>query len=562
MCKYLYTCICFTCLWVTIASGQNITDTKNINQWNKLQMEPITENRFRTACDLMQSIAKTDINLSYTLFTKYLPRIQATGNRRWIHILLMSWGRAEESLNYYTKAEALYRQARANAAGDPQFFRESLGGTILLYLEWGKNDSLKKYIPLSLERCRMANDSENLSFTYTFKAMALQQNRDSMKYYLTRAIELAKNLADKNALFTARYNYAVVYCQNNPAREVDILEALIPLAKDSSLNHYPPKLYERTNFSFRNATSSIYYNLMQVSLLLTDYNNAEKYAWLFYNTTISPNPDGVQAPYFNAEMAIVEAYKNNYSEANTFLEKSRKGFHVAQDKIPYISYFIAAGLLAEHQKKYNQALQDYKTALNKGNTQGLYLMPPEIYYAHALTLTKNWQKAEQVFNKIGLELKENKFTATGFYYYKYYADLLKAQKRYPAYVKALNAYYHIKDSLISLSRYRVIKEVETRFQVKEDQQQIKRLHEQQVARAAASRREQVFYITFISLAILVIVLLIFNLRHRLLQIKQKEALQQSKIKQMEEQHRIEVMKGVMEAEEKERYSIQTNYTMK
>ena len=503
----------------------------------------------------MQAIARTDIKKSYTLFTAYLPRIEATHNHRWLHVLLMGWGHAEESLDYFKEAEVLYRQARVNASGNPVFYREALVGTILLYLEWGKKDSLEKYIGISERKCQKADDRENLSFTYTFKAMSRQDNRDTMNYYLTRAIRLAKNLPDKNALFTARYNQAVVYDQNNPEREVDELESLLQVARDSSLSHYPPKLYERTDFTFRNPTPSIYYNLMQVNLLLTDYDEAEKYANLFYDMTITPHPKSVQAPYFNAEMAIVEAYAGNWTKAAAYRDKSREQFHLPEDKIPYISYFIAAGMMAEHRHKYELASHYFKTALTKGDTGGLYLMPPEIYYAHALILTKNLQGASRIFSELTPRLQQNKYTATGFYYYQYYSELLKAQHDYHGYADALQTFYNIQDSLISMSRYRAIREVETRFHVREEQDRINHLKEEQAITAANIRKGKFFYTALIVLAAVIIILLVLILRYRQIRSRQKEALHQSRLKQMEEERRVAVMQGVMEAEEKERSNI-------
>jgi hypothetical protein len=94
---------------------------------------------------------------------------------------------------------------------------------------------------------------------------------------LMEAMRLAAGLANKNALFTARYNYASIYCRYDPQRQVTILESLLELAKDSTLTH-KPRLYERTDFYFRNAGPSIYAQLVQVNLLLADYDNAGKFA--------------------------------------------------------------------------------------------------------------------------------------------------------------------------------------------------------------------------------------------------------------------------------------------
>ncbi|HEY5465200.1 MAG TPA: ATP-binding protein [Hanamia sp.] len=546
---------CFFGFVICKISAQNSPDTEITASWNRLKQEVVTEKSFRAVCDLMQQVAKTNLSESYSIFTEYLPKVKATGNVRRIHVLLMGWGRAKESLNYFADAENLFSQARKNAIKNPLFYHESLVGTILLYLEWNKKDSLEKYLRISEAECIKSGDKENLSFTYTFKAMVHLDNADTMNRYLTKAISLAKDLPDKNDLFTARYNYAVVYCQNNPQKEVFELDTLLQLSNDSSLNHYPPKLYERTNFSFRNARPSIYYNLMQVNLLLTDYDNAERFAQLFYDATITPHPDGVQAPYFNAEMSIVKSYHNEYRAAQEYLDKSRKQFAMPENKIPYISYFIAAGMLQEHQQHYAQALAYYDTALHRGNIEGLYLMPPDIYYAHALILTNNLKKAEKVFSSLQPRIKGNKYSAIGFYYYKYDAGLLKAQHDFPGYVSALQTFYEIKDSLTSLKRYRAIEDVETKYRVREQQQKLSAMQNEELVRIANMKRNKIFYISLISLTVICILLLLFNIRHRQIRNRQNEILQQNKIREMQEQSRISQMKSAMDAEENERRRI-------
>jgi len=543
--------------WITSnkVSGQARVQILDNKEWNQLKTEPVNLKSFRQVCDLMQSVAKTDIPESYKIFTEYLPKVNATGNVRWIHVLLMSWGRAKESLNYFEDAEKLFLEARENAATIPLYYRESMVGTILLYLEWGKQDSLKKYLNISETLCLKAGDKENLSFTYTFKAMSHLNNPDTMDYYLTRAISLAQNLPDKNALFTARYNYAVIYCQNNLVKEVSELESLLQLTNDSSLNHYPPKLYERTNFSFRNAKSSVYYNLMQVNLLLTDYDDAEKYADMFYNLVIAPNPESVQAPYYNAEMSIVKSYHEDFNDAENYLNKSFRQFKMPENKIPYISYFIAAGLVQEHKNNNEKALQYFSTALEKGNTEGLYIMPPELYYAHSLVLTGNLDKAKIILDSLDSSLTKKKFSAAGFYYYKYDAGLLKAQHDYEGYANALRTFYEIKDSLTNLKRYRAIKEVEVKYRVKEEQQKVTLMQEEEKVRTANMKREKVFYISLVALSAVSILLLLFNIRQRQIRNRQNEILQQNKITQIEEQNRIAQMKSTMDAEENERQKI-------
>src|SRR6202012_4886237 len=122
-------------------------------------------------------------------------------------------------------------------------------------------------------------DKESLSLLYSIRTMHyyVTGKTDSMKIYFDKAIQLAQDLPDKNALFTAKYNYANLYWRNNPQQQVFLFTELLQLSKDPSLNHYPQRLYERTAFTFRNAGPSVNYQLMQLHLLLADYDAAGRY---------------------------------------------------------------------------------------------------------------------------------------------------------------------------------------------------------------------------------------------------------------------------------------------
>ncbi len=86
---------------------------------------------------------------------------------------------------------------------------------------------------------------------------------------------------------------------------------------------------------------------MQVNLLLADYENASKFGELLYEAVVAPNPHAPQAPIFNSELAMVKAYQGQYDSARQYLDRARVLFGVPENKIPYPSYFLAAGMVAE-----------------------------------------------------------------------------------------------------------------------------------------------------------------------------------------------------------------------
>lgn len=523
-----------------LALATDYTDKEARAAWEHWRQQPVTENNFRAVCDLLQDIAKNDIDLSYQILAAYVPMVRRTGNKAWTHILLMGWARAKESLAYFADAETIYRQALANAAGDDRRYDEVMVGMALMYAEWGKNDSLDKYVNLGKENAAKAGDEENLSFLYTFGALGHLTDTANMGRSLQRAMDMAQDLPDKNALFTARYNYASIYCQNNPQREVTILESLLELAQDSTLTH-KPRLYERTAFCFRNPIPSIYAQLMQVNLFLADYENAWKFGQLLYDAVVKPHPSAPQAPYFDSELAMVKAYQGQYDSARNYLERSRILFKVPEDKIPYASYFLAAGLIAEHEGKDDLALHDYEIAYKMGSMEGVHLMPSDLYYAHGLIRMHRLDEAERVLAGLRPALPTRLYTAYGYYFYKYEAELLKARGDYAGYGKALDQYDAIKDSLVNLRHYRAIQEIEAHVRLHDKEQQIIRLNEENEARIQSSRRDRLFFSILLGLILILILLLAGYFRNLYLR--------------MQKQHRIGVMQGAIDAEERERRKI-------
>lgn len=542
--------------------SRTYTNEEAKSAWAQLEGKKISEKNFKEACDLIQDVGQTNLNLAYQFLTEYFSVVKTTGNKQWLHVLLMNWARAKESLTAFDEADSLYRLARTNAIGHVKNYDEALVSTVLMYLEWGKGDSLEKYLKLGENSCRQNNDDESLSFIYTFKGLANMDDTASFRKYLDSAIVLAQKIADKNALFTAKYNRAVFYSQFNLQQQVTELGELQDLCKDPSLSH-KPRFYERTAFYFRSPVPSIYYQLMLVNLMLTDYDNAWKFAELFYDATVKPNPTGAQAAPVNSVMAMVKAYQGAFDEAMNYLSKSFSLFNQQAGKISYPTYHLAAGMIAEHENRKKDALEEYELAYKNGSmAYGLHLMPPEIYYAHELIMNNQTDSARKLFAHLSAVLKTRTYSAIGFYYYKYYAELLKATNDNAGYNRAIEIFYTIKDSLSNINRYRAIQEVETKMRVHDKEQQIMMLNKENETKKRELRQQWAGILIFSALSALIIALLIAyarNQNHRKLQAEQiahqNEVLQQHKIAEMRKQHRIEIMQGTIDAEENERYKI-------
>lgn len=538
------------------AGGKGYTEAEALAAWQKLKKQAVTGETFREVCDLAQDVAKDHIGLSYEILADYLPLVRKTGNKQWIHILLMGWARAKASYHFFEEAEGLYRQARQNAPDTSVLFREALVGTVLLYGEWERPDSMRKYTGLGESACIRARDHENLSFIYTFKAMSDMVDTTAMRSYLTKAISLASDLKDKNALFTARYNHANIFLQHNPLKQVQEFEELLELAKDPSLDHYPRKLYERTAFTFRSAAPSVYYQLMQLNLLLMDFENADKFATLFHDAVVRPNPEGGKAAYYYAELSIIKACRKDFEAARILLDKSRRLFRLPEEQIPYVSYFIAAGLLAAHEGDHAKAEHYYKKFVGPhGYSHGLQVLPVELYYAQALIANGKFPEAGKVLSRFDRLAKTRKYSATGYYYYRFLADFYKAKRDFPAYARAIEEFYEVKDSLNNLVRYRAVQEVLARVRIRDKEQQIEKLNDEQQNRERQVRQERALYAVVLTSLLLTIGLLVLYLRNKSLRARHEEALHRSELLRLEKERHLELTERVLEAEEKERRKI-------
>ena len=217
-----YTCLSIFFFSIATLSAQIDIEAEARTAWKTLQRQPLTEKSFRETCDLIQDTGKTNLNLSYEWLAEYVPRVQKEGKWEWAHMLLMAWARAKESFGIFEESAKLHQRALQNAPQNSQQYREALVGSVLLYNHWNKVDSSAKYLALGEAAAKAANDRENLSFFYTFHAAGRIPPNDlkSREKYYRQAIQLTEGLKNKNAEFTARYNFVVNFLEDNPAQQV------------------------------------------------------------------------------------------------------------------------------------------------------------------------------------------------------------------------------------------------------------------------------------------------------------------------------------------------------
>src|ERR1700744_4006245 len=290
------------------AQLHNYTDADGRAKWEELKKKPPTEETFRATCDLIQDISRTNMGLALEIVGEYIPMLEKTGNHRWIHVLLMTVAKTKVLMRQFDEASVLSRRAELNAAGNDSLLRSVYVALVAFYSTTGKNDSLNKYFPIAEQQFLKTGDKEALSFIYTFKAQSIKDTDTSgARQYLDKAILLSQDIPDKNAFFSAKYDYILTVLQNNPAKQIEGFEGLLVICRDSSL--IPAnKLYNSHLYRFGLAEQTVYHQLAQLNLLLTDYDNAGKYMQMCYDYTVNSPYGKPGIPYGAAYLSIVKAY--------------------------------------------------------------------------------------------------------------------------------------------------------------------------------------------------------------------------------------------------------------
>ena len=381
-------------------------------------------------------------------------------------------------------------------------------------------------------------------------------NREAGRRAYDEAVRLATGLADKNTLFTARCNQ-LYYFPPSHIERMAALDSLLTLTQHPSLaRNHKRRFYERTTYYHRNPHSLILYELIDLNLLLADFDNAGRFADMLQNEVGRLEPNSPLAPFLNAQLAEARCQQGRFAEASVLLNTSRQQFGRANATALCLTYFLAAGLLAEHNGQYEQAVNHYRRWLQMDNWNGtLLLLPPDVFYARALLHTGQYAEAGRILATIRPIVATNRYTAVGLYYFQILAELRKAQNDLPGYSRATDTYHTIQAWLTRMNQYRAVQRLNSQMRLRDKEQQIDRLNAENTARTTQIRRERLFYGVILAMALLTISLLVAYLRNRQARARQREALQQSQLSQLAQQQQIDLMQGVMEAEANERHTI-------
>ena len=169
---------------------------------------------------------------------------------------------------------------------------------------------------------------------------------------------------------------------------------------------------------------------------------------------------------------------------------------------------------------------------------------------------------QQDHNQAIGQLEASKHIADSIKFYielpKIYADLARAYARNGQFEKAYGtrmAYHTIQDSLHNLEKSRIIKEIETQYQVGKKEDNIAQLQEAALLRSSQLRQQKNFIIGLIigaGLLLTLSIILYRYLSYNRLIAKQQAELDQHKIKELERNRRLVAMQAMIQGQEQER----------
>ena len=239
-----------------------------------------------------------------------------------------------------------------------------------------------------------------------------------------------------------------------------------------------------------------------------------------------------------------------FNNAITIFQEKNKSIEVADLQ-------IRIGKLYIDQGQYERALAilDKSSPVFEDKAFEKELARVKMYKGLAYAEMKNYDVGIQYLEQSKLMSERANDIAQLKFIYKKIADVYAERKNFELAYNNHLKYKMVEDSINSMERSRVIKELETKYRVEQKDQNILRLS-QTASDSQAKLRSQNYYIIGLvigaALFLLVSIILYRNLSYNKLIAKQKEEINQHKIKELKKDKRLVTMQAMIEGQEQER----------
>ncbi|SFC22311.1 Two-component sensor histidine kinase, contains HisKA and HATPase domains [Parapedobacter composti] len=476
---YVMAYCCLLLVYSQVAIAQERAQETLMVEFKRLTAEPLNETRFQAACSIIDQLEEYDAVIGMKYTNRLTAIVRPMNRRKWMHALLTNkYELAQLVYPFLDSAVTLAAALQKNAGNQrDNIFRESIVYSVHAYSQSGNVDLAKKFIAIGIQACEEARDSLNLGMLYAFRGelFSKEGHEEAIKQalvYVQKAQDIAQDLTNKTPYFASAYLGAHIAHVNNPAKLVEALERLIPMARDSSL--IKQNFYKQSFFRFAKPDFTIYLDLMRLNLVLMDIPNARRmYRLIEGALNTRKRKTGIlndrSLGMLVSDRAVIEAFAGNRQLTAKLLDSCRRYFsavRVSEEEIPSVNYYLARTLWNEMEGQYPAMLNSLEILKSKYVGAVLPLSITTLF-AHAYALNGRHEHAEVYFDRAEGELTNREYSAAGYYHYKYYADWLYGKREYLLYAHALKKFYRIKDSIANIQQMRHINDVQTQRYVTE-----------------------------------------------------------------------------------------------
>ena len=243
--------------------------------------------------------------------------------------------------------------------------------------------------------------------------------------------------------------------------------------------------------------------------------------------------------YLQSSLAIYSA-RNNH-------------FHIAD-----VNYRI--GLILAGQGKTDQAILKYEAALGifRRVKDAGSILNTELAYAQALTQKSEFEKATTLLNKCLQDAKRTGQLANLRSTYLVLSNTYSAQENYQAALENHRRFHQINDSLFNGERLKIVNELEAKYQFERTRRDILELEQANALRATAIKAQKQLSLALGAGVLVLAGLTLFfyrNLQKNKLIARQQTALDQQKIKELEQEKELTTLRAMIKGQNQERKRI-------
>lgn len=451
-----------------------------------------------------------------SVFTLALQEAKVLGRIDYQIKITHLWSKLKLEHNEVDKGVMLAREAVELGLDDKTYknsayMRDAITQLSIALFYQGSYDSSRVWIKRGRQLSR-SKDAFNESILLVMDWATGNYKIDVALAKLDSAIQLANQTESKHDDVMAILNKAeAVRTHSGWVASMETILSAQPLVNDKSLFDLKPDLWGRILFNYRQPKITLIRMFQLTYLALFDIENTIRYQNEMIQEYYNQGNFGF-APFPLIELAQLKTLQNKMEHEVLMLTDSAIKLHkkyTTRTSMHYPAYYYVQGWINENKKNYDQAIRYYKEGLQAELTDpynfGLNLPA----YFRANSVAHRVSVVDSLithFATVRVQDNPAPFVRLAFEKAAHYKRRGQTARYMEHQLKALE----LKDSLSRIGRYYAIKEIETRFGVKEHELKLEQVSQiQKLQQAEIEKREMLIagllfgILLFIVLAVII-----------------------------------------------------------